>query len=247
MRFVFRSLVLAFLFLPISVPTLTQVSAPQDARFRIEGTVTDPSDAVVPATEITFRGDVGTVRVPSDAKGFYHADLPLGAYTLNTRVPQGFRAYTRPLFRVDSPTSLVFNIVLQFGRNNCDIVVLGKDSQPATEKEWAVAAKDFCGGEDFFPLPSRNGTRYSVSIQYQTRSRSVSGYEYTCEWTPPSFCSPVSVAYNLLTLQAKHVFYDPEHHRIKATGDVVALQNGIKTTAESMTLVLAEGEAKLNP
>jgi hypothetical protein len=183
----------------------------------------------------------------SDERGFYGADLPVGAYTMTTRVSQGFRPYIRPLFRVDSPTRLVFNIILQFGRNNCDIVVVGKDSQPATEKEWEAAAKELCGGEDFFPLPSRNGTRYSVLIQYQKGSRSASGYEYTCQETPPDFCSPVLIAYNLLTLQAKHVFYDPEHHRIKASGHVVALRNGTKTIAESMTLVLADGEAKLNP
>ncbi len=129
-----------------------------------------------------------------DGKGFYSADLPVGTYKMiaqgPTIRPQALTQYTR-LFRVVSPTSIVLNGTLYMARMNCDAIVGG-----VTEEQKKEAWKNACGGEDSFPIPSKDGTPLRIYVQYPQRETIDSGYLYTSnKIAQPDV--PVFVAYNL--------------------------------------------------
>jgi hypothetical protein len=236
--------------------TLLGQSAHSGARsqtFHVQGTITGPQgDDVVPGTEIIFKGDHESRTLIADNKGFYEADLPVGLYTMTTqhqwmlggRNPY-LQKYVRPLFRVPSPTHLTLNVTMFPPRVTCDIVVGNKSGAPATPEQLEEGQRDWCGGEEFFPVPSHDGVPFQLYIRYLRRSPASRGYVYSGANIVANLDeTPVLVEYNLATLLADNVIYDAEHGTIEAKGRVIQMdESGAKQKADSMTIRIENGQA----
>ena len=83
---------------------------------RIEGTVTDPTGAIVPgAAGITHDGTGIEQRVTTTQDGSYALPvLPVGLYSIRVTV-QGFQPYERTGIAVDANSALVVNVSLVAG------------------------------------------------------------------------------------------------------------------------------------
>lgn len=198
------------------------------------------SYTAVPRTEITFQSERITRTVIVDDIGSYQADLPFGLYKMTaqgpTIGPQALTRYVR-LFRVESPTTVVLKGSLYMARMNCDAVVGGDTGEQKME-----AWKNVCGGEDYFPVPAKDGTPFQLYIQYPQRQASERGYIYTTnKVAEPN--APVFLAYNLFSLEANTVFYDVKTRTIAASGNVVVADgSGTTRHADSLGFRIEDGK-----
>jgi hypothetical protein len=91
----------------------------------IQGTVTDPSGAVVPQAQVTATNvatGVETIRETTTA-GFYAiAPLPAGAYTLKVTAP-GFQTTTQANVTVDALATVSLSLQLQVGSSTQQVTV----------------------------------------------------------------------------------------------------------------------------
>jgi hypothetical protein len=221
---------------------LSSRSQCQQQNVHVQGTAMDFTGAVVPGTEVTFQGKQVTKIVTADGNGSFDADLPAGLYTMSAqnRQPQyrgGFGSYRRPLFRLTPLTSPVVNVVLA-PSDTCDIVVVGKSGGPATDAETKAAEKNLCGGDELISLPSRDGIPFQLQVRY---GRGTVGYVYKSEEGINHL--PVLMEYNLFSLRAERVTYDPQRRTIHAEGSVLVVDSSGISRAETMTLKLEDGQA----
>src|SRR5436190_8570185 len=110
----------------------TGLSASQTSH--VQGTIKDPTGAVIPRVNVAFHGKQFDKTVATNDRGFYEAELPFGSYTMLTDV-LGFRPYRRPLFRVTSTGTINFDFTLAV-RGTCDIVVFRNDGGTPTSADW---------------------------------------------------------------------------------------------------------------
>ena len=90
---------------------LVSSAVAQETTGGLQGTVKDPSGAVVPRAQVAAKGSslVGTKEVETDGSGYYHfANLPPGDYSL-TVTAAGFRTAKRDLIlQGDGDVSIEF-------------------------------------------------------------------------------------------------------------------------------------------
>jgi hypothetical protein len=105
-------------------------------------------------------------------------------------------------------------------------------------------AKQSCGGEDSFQIPSENGASSPLYIQFERRKPTDGGYVYSGErLTAGDLLTPVFVEYNFFSLQADEVVYDVKSRTIKANGNVSIEDDSGKRRANSMTFRMENGQA----
>jgi hypothetical protein len=234
----FKSVVLLILLFrtspfPQSGKPLARAQSPN-----VHGTARLPSENILSAAQVVFNGDKISKTVFTDKTGFYKADLPAGLYTMIAMAPKpGFKEYRRPLFRVASSTNLTLDIAFVPGVS-CDLVVPnGGDHTPTQDQ-----AQDACGGLEFFRVPSEDGVPFELSIDYPGRRRADQETVYGS--SDQLMKPPVLVAYNLFTLRADAVVYDVQSRILKATGNVLAIdEKGAAQHADSMTFRIGNGQA----
>ena len=106
-------------------------------------------------------------------------------------------------------------------------------------------AKDACGGEDSFPLPSEDGVQFQVYIRYPKRALTDRGYVYKDDQITTNSRAPARVEYNLFTLEAEQTLYDAEHQKLDASGHVVVTdESGKSKNANSMIFKLVNGHVR---
>lgn len=209
----------------------------QPSTFQVHGTILAP-----PGAEVTFESEVFKLRVVTDANYSYEATLPLGLYTMVARHPSYplLQELQRPVFRVASPTKVILNGALWPGRSSCDVGMLPRHE----EKEEEEAIKNACGYHEFFDVPSKEGTPYQLYIRYLRRSPSNAGWVYSGDWVATNLELPVLVEYNLFTLHADHVTYDPQRQMLTASGRVVAAnESGVEQRSDSLIFKIVDGQA----
>jgi hypothetical protein len=235
------SVLLAVLLLCTALFGQSATTAAQAQTFHVQGTITDPLEAVIPGVKVTFQNQQLTTTVTTNNVGVYEADLPLGDYTMTAQGVPGFRIYHRPLFRVMSPTTAILNATLLVG-NPCGDMVIGNSSgESVTDEQWR-AATERCRGEELIPIPSRDGLRLQLSIRYGNRTPVGHTYIYTGEKTR-QYETSVFVVYNLFSLQADKVTYDIQRQTIEATGNVIAVNElGTHQGANSMAFKIEDGQ-----
>jgi Carboxypeptidase regulatory-like domain len=105
---------------------LLVVSAPaQETTGGMDGTITDPSGAVVPGAHIVLTGTtmVGSKEADTDASGFYHfTNLPPGTYTLRVTA-KGFETLERGNLTVLVGQLPIVNAQLQLGSSTSTVEV----------------------------------------------------------------------------------------------------------------------------
>ncbi|MBP6003364.1 MAG: TonB-dependent receptor [Pyrinomonadaceae bacterium] len=99
----------------------------------LEGTITDPTGAVVPNVSVTVAstGDAGFKRtVQANADGFFRVQqIPPGVYIVSTDAISGFGGTKREV-RVNVDATASVNIALAVGTVGADITVTGGDAAP---------------------------------------------------------------------------------------------------------------------
>jgi len=243
----------AALWIAVSCSTLLGQTKVSSHTFRVEGTITSAFDSLpggvdskgafipLPRVEVTFHGADMTKTIKVDDKGFYQAELTFGLYKMTVHGPKLGQVTLTPyvrIFRVKSPGTVVLNGDLYMARTNCDAIVNGD-----TEEQKKEAWKNICGGEDSFPIPSRDDTPLELYIQYPQRKISHHDYEYKInKIAEPDV--PVFVAYNLFSLQAESVQYNVLSHTLTASGNVLT-EDGSGTTRHADSIALKIKDAKV--
>ena len=116
------------LFLALSIPCAW-------AQFTsaVEGTVTDPSGAVVPSASVTLKNvETGVTRsVRASATGYFRfTSLSAAAYTLTASAP-GFKTTVQQEFRVQVAETKTVNVTLELGTTTTEVTVTA--APPAVE------------------------------------------------------------------------------------------------------------------
>jgi hypothetical protein len=213
--------------------------------FRIEGEVNRDAGIVVPGAEVEFLRLGHTFRtMHANSKGRYATELPFGSYTMTVRGsgPYGPVVYRRPDFAVHDPERVVLNVTLRAPSETCDVGVTIRVPGPVTTEPTTEDAKNACGGNDRFPVPSDDGEPFEVGIDYPTRRPTDSGFVYGGD--RPDSQGQVSVAYNLFSSWADRVVYNTKNRTIEAQGNVVTSDgSGKKQHADSIRFKMENGQA----
>jgi len=117
--FAFVSAVVVTFLLTFSAAAQTQTTG------TVEGTVTDPNGAVVPAVTVTLSGPnlIRPQTTTSDADGFYRfSSVPPGRYAINVASVKGFNAYKTEDVAVNLNKGTTANIQLSLATGNVGTV-----------------------------------------------------------------------------------------------------------------------------
>jgi len=117
--FAFVSVLVVSLFMTIATFGQTQTTG------TVEGTVTDPNGAVVPAVTVTLSGPnlIRPQTTTSDADGYYRfASVPPGRYTIDLGAAKGFNAYKTENIEVNIGRGTTANIQLSLATGNVGTV-----------------------------------------------------------------------------------------------------------------------------
>jgi hypothetical protein len=134
----------------------------------IKGVIADASGGVVPGIKIWFQSNLLDKTVTANNAGEYEADLTLGDYSMLAR--SRFLMMHRMRFHGTSPTTLTVKGVAYPIRETCDLM-WGSNQEHNEEM-----AKQSCGGEDSFQIPSENGASSPLYIQFERRKPTDGGY-----------------------------------------------------------------------
>lgn len=259
--FVTKFLPIAMLLVSLTYTTFVVRYADHRAQptFHIDGTVRTYAGPTVPGAEVSFQGDKISKTVFADDEGSYHADLPVGLYTMTAEARRQDRRigqfqpmtqdvsqttlqqYRRPVFRVTSSASLTLNVILDPADPICDYGALASGQVPGQNDSVMV-----CGGWDLFPIPSHDDVEFPLFIRFRTRRNAGGRYTYNTGKSVSRFDTQVFVAYNLFTLRADRVVYEDKSRKLEANGNVVATsENGEARRADSMTFKIESGQATL--
>lgn len=244
-------LVIAFLGLLLSWSFSVSMAAaritegPKQAEsFRVRGTIRSYTKVSAIGSKITFNSHNSSTELTTDENGSYETVLPVGTYTMHVEPPAQYhgrylQAYNRPWFTVSSASEIVLNVVLR-PVANCDAVPV-EPGRTLSEDE----QKNACGGSDIFTLPSEQNAPCQLLVQYSRRHVSGSGYVYAGRQVPDtSIKFPVSVAFNLFSLQASNVVYDAQDRILEASGEVtVEYGNGVTKHLSSLAVKMENGQA----
>jgi carboxypeptidase family protein len=217
-----------------------QSATPATQTFHVRGTITDQSGAVIPRAKVVFQNTPFDKTVTTNERGVYEVDLPFGNYTMTAQVV-GFKPYRRPLFRVTSAETIVFDFTLPV-QPTCDLTVVRTYGGTVTPEDWEAAKEQLCLREDSFSVPSSDGVPFQVWIRYVKHTVSSERCLYTGQKTPND--DPVVVAYNLFSLRADEVTYDAKSRTIRATGNVVAEdETGMTQRVDAINIKFENGQA----
>ena len=117
--FAFVSAVIVSLFLTFAAAAQTQTTG------NVEGTVTDPNGAVIPAVTLTLSGPnlIRPMTTTSDADGYYRfSQVPPGKYTLDVAAAKGFNAYKNEAVEVNLNKGTTANVQLSLATGNVGTV-----------------------------------------------------------------------------------------------------------------------------
>jgi hypothetical protein len=207
------------------IPPLSQKT------FHVRGKIVDSYGSAIVGAEVKFEGSNTTETVSSDSRGFYHAELPVGLYTMTVEKgsPGQGKYYRRPLFGVSSSKTIVLDATLYPPLPSCDSGAILERRPDGTIKSEVRAApdtlRDECGGWDRYPLLSKEGAPFELLVRYSGRLRRDGERIYNGR-----FRNPVLVAFNLFTLTADQVTYDLANRTLLATGNVTTANGSAGST-----------------
>lgn len=206
--------------------------------FHVRGKVEDSFGPAIAGAEVKFEGSNTTKTVSSDSRGFYHAELPVGVYSMTVQkgLPGHGRDSKRPAFEVSSSKMIVLDATLYPPLPSCDPgVVVARRPDGTTETEIRAAPdtlRDECGGWDRYPLRSKEGVPFELLFRSSGRVRRDGERIYS-----GGFRDPVFVAFNLFTLTADQVTYDPANRTLVARGNITTT-NGSSGSAHANSMKL---------
>jgi hypothetical protein len=216
-------------------------SASRPRTFHISGTVTRFGKAFSHDYWVTFEGK-SPISVQADSAGAYEADLPLGVWIASvtmrpytpTDVP-GTRdnpRFSRPrVFRVAAPTNVVLDLFVQ-PPVVCDLA----GPSDTTREQWDHIHAH-CAGEEFFPVPSTDGTPFEVIVGGLDHNLcSLKGVDKVA-------CDREFATYNLFSVQADKIVYKSREWTLEASGNVVVKDEHGAYRRDSATFLIGDGRA----
>lgn len=155
---------------------LSVVGLAQETGGEIQGTVKDPTGAVVPNVTITITGvDVGFTRtVQSDNEGFFRIrQVPPGTYTVTTTATGGFAAQTKEGVQValGNATTVDFAVNPTAGTTTVDVTADAGVIVDATETK----AQDNISAQEIERLPKGTGFTSLLRTSTAVRAEPLSG------------------------------------------------------------------------
>jgi hypothetical protein len=133
----------------------------------IQGTVTDPSGAVIPGAQVmvTNKGTGAVIKQQTTKSGFYSiSPLDAGSYSLSVSAP-GFKTLVRPNVTVNGMQVLGLNLKMSLGAQTQTVTVSA--APPPLETEDATVGATL-GGQEYQSLPLEMGEAGSPDQQRVT-------------------------------------------------------------------------------
>jgi hypothetical protein len=193
-------------------------SASRPKTFHISGTVTRSGKAFS-HDWVTFEGE-SPMSVQADPTGAYEADLPLGVWTAtvtmrpytSTDVP-GTRdnpRFSRPrVFSVAKPSNVVLDLFVR-PPVVCDMA----GPLDTTPEQWDHIHAH-CAGEEFFAVPSADGTPFEVIVGGRDHQLcSLKGEDKAA-------CDREFATYDLFSVRADKIVYKSHEWTLETSGKVV--------------------------
>lgn len=156
------------------VATQPQTSFCQETTGGLQGTVKDPSGAVVPKAKVTVTGTnmIGSKVLITDSSGYYHfTNLPPGSYTMVIS-SQGFETYKRSGLSVDVGRLPTVDVTLQVGSEATTVQVTG--SGPAIDTTTTQNLTNL-NSQALQNLPSGYSFQSMIQIAPMAREEPLSG------------------------------------------------------------------------
>ena len=203
-------------------------NTPPEAQAHILGTTMQCGKNVPGKWWVRFDGNppLAPRMVKTDDSGGYETDLPFGAWTLTLRsAPEDTTEFARARkFQVSTSGRLVFDIFL---RPPIGCSVRGTPEQRAAA----------CWGEQFFQVPTAMGVPLEVDL--------FGLYEYgnPCVGIEAKSHHREFASYNLLSIEADQIAYDPSEKILEASGDVRMQDESGEHNANSVRFRLQDGQA----
>lgn len=204
-------------------------------KVHVSGSIMQCGQAVYADTPVRFESKAGQVAAVAYS-GHFEVDLPLGVWTATTpfRVNEaGSDSMSRPRrFRLaDHATKATLDL---FERPPvlCNL--------EGDEKSVAAA----CWGEESFQVPSSEGVPFEVDLLGLVMVNEINSVVFDpCTAGHAKRTHRQSATYNLLTVEADEVTYNPVNSVLKANGDVVIQDESGERHEHSATFRLSEGRA----
>ncbi|MGH9497705.1 MAG: carboxypeptidase regulatory-like domain-containing protein [Terriglobales bacterium] len=124
----FKRLITMLLMCPLAVFLLISAAVAQETTGGLQGTITDPSGAVVSGATVTVTGSalIGSKSQATDAKGYYRfANIPPGDYTV-TAAAKGFKTLKRGGLTIEVGHLPTLDLKLEVGGSETVVEVSGE-------------------------------------------------------------------------------------------------------------------------
>lgn len=103
----------------LTAPCSGQERSTAESVAEVKGIVSDETGAVIPQSEVVFKGESGTIVEHTSMDGSVNVGLRTGRYTV-TVSKHGFVTSKRADFQISAPTPFIFRVVLQVDRTPTD-------------------------------------------------------------------------------------------------------------------------------
>jgi hypothetical protein len=206
-------------------------------RVRVSGSIMFCGQAVYANTPVRFESKEGQVAAVAYS-GHFEVDLPLGVWTVTipSRVNEpGSDSMSRPRrFRLADHATRVTVDLFERPPVLCNL---------AGDEKIAAAA---CWGEESFQVPSAEGVPFEVDLLGLVMLNELNSVVFDpCSAAPHAKRTHRQAAtYNLLTVEADEVTYNPVNGVLEANGDVVIHDESGERHEHSAKFRLSEGRAQ---
>jgi len=195
---------------------------------RVEGTIFDANEAVVPNAKVIFQADGLKREAVTNEEGYYEIELPVGIYRVTTN-STGFCPSQRASFRVQPSSDTLMDLTLVV----CPLANILKYDVAGTYVGEECRYIDPFANESF-PITKISGIPLNLLIRYGKRQEEGSVLEYQGAKVENGVPSSVTVSYDVLTIVADKVRFDKQTFMLEAEGSVIVEDGKQRTRLASV-------------
>lgn len=236
----FRGLLCALTAVALAVVSSARalVQPPSAKSAEVHGVVTDINGARMKDVILLFRGKHAERRLVTTEAGTYVLQLPAGDYSVEVRDDRGSCPVTRGPLSLPRATTVDLDFTLYL----CPIVDVYTLKDESAGGTGPPASAGQGGPTGIYRLEEDAGASKELPYRLQVWFVGRREQRGIVRYTGLTRRTPVTVAYNLLTIHADAVLYNRSTYTLTACGNVI-YQDGHKTATAAALQIRAQGTA----